>query len=100
MGAYSKFLKKKLNFSRATGFFASACAVVLVVLHFLNLIHPWLTIVNIGYLIGMTFTSNVTCQDIKVGSPWQKFNAALAVIFYMLAIALLVCGFVLGELSV
>lgn len=98
MGAYTNFLKKKLNTSRYIGLFASACAVALIVLYFLNIADRWFAVIDIAYLMGMSFMSNVTCQDIKVGSPWQKFNAALAVICYALAIGLMVYAFVSGEI--
>ncbi len=99
MGAYSLFLKKKLNFSRFMGFLSSACAVVLIVFYFLKFIDPWIGVIDISYLIGVTFTSNVTCQDIKVGSPWQKLNAFMAVVFYLIAIGLLVYSLVSGQIS-
>ncbi len=99
MGAYSSYLKKKLNRSRVMGMIASMIALVLVVLYFLGIADLWFSVINISYLLGMAFSSNVTCQDIKIGSPWQKFNAALSVFFYLFAIALMIYAFVCGGIS-
>lgn len=95
---YTKYIKKRLTFSRFNGFLASAAAIVLVVLYFLEKVNPWLAVIDITYFVGMTFNCNVTCQDIKKGSPWQKINAAFAVISYLLAIGLMVYALVTGEL--
>ncbi len=99
MGAYSSYLKKKLNRSRIMGLVASAIAIVLVVLYFLKIADQWFAVIDIAYLLGMAFSSNVTCQDIKVGSPWQKFNAGMSVLFYILAVALMIYAFVSGGIS-
>ena len=97
--SYGAHLRKRLYRSRFQGFFFSLVAIAVLVMFFVKVISPWMVTIFIGYLLGTIFMNNITYQDIKVGSPWPKINAALSVVCYILAIGLMIYGFINGELS-
>lgn len=99
MGSYKKILKQRFTRARVYGTITSLWAIALVLMYFLTQMDKWLLIVMIGYALGAIFMSNITYQDIKSGSPWPKINACIAVLFYLISIALMIYGFVIGELS-
>ena len=99
MGSYKKLLKQKFTRARVYGTITSIWGIILVLLYFLSQLDKWLLIVMIGYSLGAIFMSNITYQDIKSGNPWPKINAALAILFYLVSIGLMIYGFVIGELS-
>ena len=100
MSAYKTYLKKKFTRARIYGLLFSLAGIAIVLLYFLTDLNRWLLMISLGYVMGAIFMSNITYQDIRVGSPWPKINACFAVLFYFLSIAIMIYGFTTGELSI
>lgn len=100
MNDYAKHLRNKMMMSRLLGILACLIAIAGIVLRFLEILSPWLCIISIAYAMAIIFGFNSNLQDIRVGNPWQRINALLAVLMFALVIFLIVYGFVSGELEV
>ena len=100
MSIYKTYLKKKFTRSRIYGLLFSFAGIAIILLYFLTDLNKWLLMISLGYVMGAIFMSNITYQDIRVGSPWPKINACFSILFYFLSIAIMIYGFTTGELSI
>ena len=97
---YAAFLRRKMILSRLTGILSCIIAIAGIVLMYLGLVSEWMCIIVIGYAMAMIFTSNSFLQGIKIGNPWQRINMVCAIFFYIAVLALIIYGFIAGELVV
>lgn len=92
-------MRRKMISSRVIGIFCCLLAIACIAVYYFKVINEWLCIVILTYCMGTIFTSNSFIQDVKVGNPWQRINGIVSVILYLLVAALIVYGFVTGNLS-
>ena len=97
--SYGSYLKRKMIMTRILGIFACLIALGSIALMYYNLVSEWICIIAIGYAMATAFSSNSFLQGVKVGNPWQRINMVCAIFFYMAVLALIVYGFICGELS-
>lgn len=100
MNEYTKHLKHKMMMARILGIMACIAIIAGLILKLLAIIDEWLCIISIAYSMGVVFAFNSNLQDIKIGNPWQRINAACSLFLFASVIFLIVYGFVSGELSV
>lgn len=100
MQSHAQFLKRKMIMSRITGILACLIAIASMVLMYLKITSEWMCVIIICYSMALIFSSNSFLQNIKIGNPWQRINMACAIFFYIAVVALIVYGFISGDLSV
>lgn len=99
MQNYTAFLKRKMITSRIMGMLSCFLIVACLVLMHLKLINSWMGVIGICYSMATIFSSNSFIQDIRTGNPWQRINTACAIFFYIGVVALIIYGFVAGEIG-
>ena len=99
MNSYAKHLKHKMMMARLLGILACLVTITGIILKYLGIISDWLCIISIAYSMATIFTFNSSLQDIRVGNPWQRINAACSLLLYAFVIFLIVYGFTSGQLQ-
>lgn len=93
------FYKRKMRMSRVAGILCCLVVIASLVAYYLKYMNQWLSIINISYCVATIFIANSFLQDIKVGNPWQRVNAACGILLYLFTGFLIVWGFMDGQLT-
>ena len=99
MDYYSQFLKKKILKTRLIGIFSSLIGLSHLMLYYFGLMNHWLCAVMICYIIAINFLINSTYQEIFSGIKLSRLNLAIAVLFLLGTIALIVYAIISGNLA-
>ncbi len=96
---YAAFLRRKMIMSRIVGIMACLLAIATMILMYFKMVSEWISIIVICYAMATIFSNNSFLQGIKTGNAWQRINMACAIFFYVAIIALIVYGFISGQLT-
>lgn len=96
---YGKYLCRRMMISRIMGIFACALGIASLILMYFGKVSEWMCIIVLTYAMATAFSSNSFLQNIKSANAWHRINTICSVIFYILAIVLIVYGFITGNLS-
>lgn len=99
MDFYSKMLKKKLLKTRLLGILAGGVGIAYVLFYYFKVIAPWLCVIMLSYVIALNFMLNSTYQEIFSGIKLSKVNLALATLFLLGSIGLMVYAIMTGKIT-
>lgn len=96
---YNKYLCRRMMISRIIGILACMLGIASLILMYFGKVSEWMCIIMLTYAMATSFSSNSFLQNIKSANAWHRLNTVCSVIFYIFVIALIIYGFITGELS-